>query len=83
MAEEVYIGTKVIAAEPMTDTAFADSLGRPSAPPTRDGYRVRYEDGYVSWSPKDVFERCYRKVTVAETLLVITRTDVIPPKKEA
>lgn len=26
-----------------------------------DGYRVQYEDGYVSWSPKDVFEAAYRQ----------------------
>ena len=90
MAEEVYIGTKVIAAEPMTDLEFASKI-RPISAGVEiftdgkgaPGYKVRYEDGYVSWSPKDVFEQCYRKVTVAETLLVITRTDVIPPKKEA
>jgi hypothetical protein len=23
------------------------------------GYAVKYEDGYMSWSPKDVFERAY------------------------
>jgi len=23
------------------------------------GYAVKYEDGYISWSPKDVFERAY------------------------
>lgn len=25
-----------------------------------EGYEVRYEDGYRSWSPKDVFEKAYR-----------------------
>lgn len=25
-----------------------------------DGYKVRYADGYVSWSPKEVFEEAYR-----------------------
>lgn len=24
-----------------------------------DGYSVKYEDGYVSWSPKAVFEKAY------------------------
>ena len=33
---------------------------------TEQGYHVRYEDGYESWSPKDVFERAYK---VAETPL--------------
>lgn len=26
-----------------------------------DGYAVKYEDGYTSWSPKDTFEATYRK----------------------
>lgn len=28
-----------------------------------DGYRVQYEDGYLSWSPKAVFEKAYRETT--------------------
>ena len=28
--------------------------------PTEDGYKVRYPDGYESWSPKGVFEEAYR-----------------------
>ena len=28
-----------------------------------EGYRVKYEDGYQSWSPKDVFEKAYRKIS--------------------
>ncbi len=27
----------------------------------KDGYAVKYEDGYISWSPKDVFEKSYRQ----------------------
>lgn len=42
-----YIGTKVIMAEPQEKDG-------------KEGYKVQYEDGYVSWSPKDVFERAYR-----------------------
>jgi len=30
--------------------------------PDEDGYKVVYEDGYVSWSPKDVFEKYYKPV---------------------
>ena len=41
-----YIGTKLIQAEPM------ERDGRP-------GYKVRYADGYESWSPKGVFEKAY------------------------
>ena len=29
--------------------------------PEEPGYRVRYQDGYESWSPKDVFEEAYRR----------------------
>ena len=28
--------------------------------PLKDGYLVKYKDGYESWSPKDVFEESYR-----------------------
>lgn len=28
-----------------------------------DGYRVQCEDGYLSWSPKAVFEKAYRETT--------------------
>ena len=52
-----YIGTKVVQAEPQEKDG-------------RDGYRVLYEDGYVSWSPRDVFERCYRRVTDQEKALI-------------
>lgn len=45
-----YIGTKLIEAEPAVKEG-------------REGYRVRYADGYESWSPKDVFERAYRLVS--------------------
>lgn len=31
--------------------------------PLRPGYMVQYEgDGYISWSPKEVFESAYRRV---------------------
>jgi hypothetical protein len=43
-----YIGTKIISAEP----ANVEGKGQ--------GYFVRYEDGYQSWSPKAAFEAAYR-----------------------
>lgn len=54
---ERYIGTKIILAEPQTKDG-------------RDGYKVVYEDGYTSWSPQEVFERCYRRVTAEELNLL-------------
>lgn len=50
-----YIGTKMVEAEPCA--AWKDAGGHKAGDP---GYRVRYEDGYESWSPKDVFEEAYR-----------------------
>lgn len=74
---ELYVGTKIILAEPMDEaTAQFDGLLRDrvvtvnpdgsSAP----GYRVVYEDGYASWSPKETFERAYRRVTEKELELL-------------
>jgi hypothetical protein len=63
---KAYIGTKIVHAEPMDD---------PNPPREEEpaaGYKVVYEDGYLSWSPKDVFERCYREVTQDEYALVCT-----------
>lgn len=45
--ETAYYGTKLISAWP----EFRDN---------EEGYGVRYEDGYVSWSPKAAFEAAYR-----------------------
>ena len=74
MPEEVYIGTKIIVAEPMTEGTF-DEKYRPTlgnkGNPFREGYKVRYEDGYISWSPKETFERAYRKVTNAEKVILV------------
>lgn len=54
-----YIGTKIIHAEPMKAEDFKihplQVMGD-----CHDGYYVIYEDGYKSWSPKDVFEKAYR-----------------------
>lgn len=67
-----YIGTKIIEAEPAKRGECFEGLDMLSAEEAaRDGYRVRYSDGYVSWSPKEVFEAAYLPVTVNEHL----RTD--------
>jgi len=69
---KTYIGTKAVHAEPMTREAYnvlrswelpADENGED------EGYLVEYADGgarnvqgyagYISWSPKDVFEKSY------------------------
>lgn len=50
-----YIGTKVVKAYPCKawKNAGEHKVGD-------EGYKVIYEDGYVSWSPKDVFEKAYK-----------------------
>lgn len=63
-----YIGTKIIEAEPayhvvdeegkvriVTEAAEAKRYGTVDL-----GYKVRYPDGYESFSPKGVFEEAYR-----------------------
>lgn len=38
----------------------------------KDGFKVMYPDGYISWSPKYVFEVAYREISEAEKNLVIS-----------
>lgn len=61
---ETYIGTKIIEAAPdVKKGGKVYDLTWPiprSMEPEEPGYRVRYPDGYESWSPKDVFEEAYR-----------------------
>lgn len=68
-----YIGTKEVSAEPMSLGEFFKRTGRhpyandPDAHSNDEaGYLVKYEDGYESWSPKEVFEKDYK---VSETFL--------------
>ena len=68
--ERIYIGTKIVAAEPMGEKQFISMYRRDQQMPKdiieRPGFKVRYEDGYVSWSPKETFERAYREITDEE-----------------
>jgi len=74
--EEIYIGTKIIAAEPMDEHTFHTVVkpfpGEKYEGMNRSGYKVRYEDGYVSWSPKETFERAYRKISKGEADILIS-----------
>lgn len=63
-----YIGTKTVRACPCTKLDHMTDYGAMSCSGEdyekyKDvkGYRVTYPDGYVSWSPKEVFEASYRK----------------------
>ena len=84
---QTYIGTKVINAKPMNRQEYNDFRGweLPSDEDGSDeGYLVEYVDGgqanteqyagYVSWSPKDVFERAYNpngSLTFGDALVLL------------
>jgi len=64
-----YIGCKMVSAEP----AFQlDGVIHPiedmqllfehEKEKAKVGYKIEYPDGYISWSPKDVFEKAYMKL---------------------
>ena len=58
-----YQSIKKVWAEPM-DRLIAEEKGlvRDIKNETEDGFIVIYENDYTSWSPKDVFEKGYRKI---------------------
>ena len=58
-----YIGTKELKAKPMTRGEYNEHRGwkiPENENPEDLGYLVQYEDGYISWSPKETFEKAYR-----------------------
>lgn len=64
-----YTGTKTLDAVPMSRGEYNTLRGwtiPENEDPNDPGYKVVYEDGYVSWSPKDTFEKAYR---ISETPL--------------
>lgn len=60
-----FIGTKMVEAEPCA--AWKDMGNHKTG---ARGYKVRYPDGYESWSPKDAFERAYLPVEVDKNLTI-------------
>lgn len=71
---EQYIGVKQVKAKPMTKGDYCNLrnwIVPDNELPSAEGYLVEYEDGgtanvegfdgYVSWSPADVFKHSYRK----------------------
>ena len=58
---EKYLGVKLIEAEPYVKTGNTQDRLKFSSE-FQEGYKVIYEDGYESWSPKDVFEKAYRRI---------------------
>jgi len=61
---KTYLGTKLVQAEPMNRGDYNKYRGweiPADENPTDEGYLVRYEDRYESWSPKNVFEEAYKE----------------------
>ncbi len=65
---KAYVGTKILLAEPMTESQWLESRGidQTNIETQGAGYLIVYDNGYRSWSPKDVFETHYRLLTKTE-----------------
>jgi hypothetical protein len=70
-----YLGVKLIEAEPKNKYEFYMNVkGVDCKEENEDGYLVKYEDNYISWSPKDVFEKAY--YPIASNNNTISQKDV-------
>ena len=76
-----YIGVKIVKAKPgtmaeaqamksKTSVEVQESIFKKSGTANPMGYIVKYPDGYISWSPKDVFEKAYRELDGGEIELL-------------
>ena len=62
---EKYLGVKIVEAEPCFGRNNKCVPENSEFDGTEiNGYKVVYEDGYVSWSPKEVFEKAYRNLNL-------------------
>lgn len=65
--KKMYMGFKIVYAEPVykVETNNASSLEYQDI---YNGYAVTYQDGYKSFSPKNVFEKAYLEISVNPNL---------------
>lgn len=88
MTTKTYEGTKRVHARPMTRCEYNAYRGwevPADENPADDGYLVEYLDGgksnhpnhagYISWSPKDVFERSYKELPTSQPAAAATPVD--------
>ena len=71
--EKCYIGSKIIRAHLMDEITYLKEIKKEDIDDnreTRQGYLVKYPDGYKSWSPKKVFENAYRPILQSEKELI-------------
>ena len=80
---KTYSCNKIVQAEPMTLGCFESTRNRKmyadkdtKYDATAEGYLVKYEDGYESWSPKAVFEAGYRCIETIKDRVQIELTDL-------
>lgn len=89
---ELYVGTKTLFAKEMNKEDYCkyrDWIVPENEDPKEEGYLVEYTDGgksnhplhkgYVSWSPKEVFEKTYLKIN--KDLLNINKEEFISFKE--
>lgn len=79
--EKIYVGAKIVAAEPIKEMDFAFTKGQAwdESKPNRDGYRVRHaDDPCIDWIPQDMFEASHREMTLKEGMMVSMGQFVIP-----
>jgi hypothetical protein len=76
-----YIGCKIIKAEEKTygeyrEKKYGNTEFKSNMPDDKEGYMVIYppvgkeEKPHISWSPKEVFEKCYRVIENNELELI-------------
>lgn len=74
-----YIGTKQVSATPawrIGGKVYPKNGVVPRVMNREDGYKVVYEDGYESWSPKEVFEKAYKSADTFADRLRIEQKDL-------
>jgi hypothetical protein len=84
-----YSGTKEVIAKPMTRGEYNSYRGwetPANEDPNEEGYLVEYLDSpnknhelhqnYISWSPKDVFDRSYKDVSDFKSRLILEKSEL-------
>jgi hypothetical protein len=75
-----YIGIKLVQAEPMNQKTFEETIKQKNFPedwPNPLGYKIVYPDGYISWSPKEVFEKAYMQIGDNNTIIETNVNDFV------
>lgn len=83
-----YLGVKLISAEICSQEQFAGAknfgdLSKLSGGIDKEGYKVVYEDGYTSWSPKEVFEKAYKELGDISVVGIAKRIAACTPPSPA